>query len=224
MAGGSRTAAQDDRSRSIAACNSEGYTTVPQGPMSDGQIEPGSAAPQPGAPRMTDEVLHSWAPWRICGHGLSSTCAIVAWRSSRYRPTGWIGGVMPAAPLNTSPCCSTTPLPNSDSSRTPNQDVVYGFGMLWPWTRGPSSCRSPTSGPVWVYQLGDQRTDGFGEAGHAASRRSHHGRWRTGPGRRCWTCTTHRCCPAAGRGRRHHPVPEQGPLRVLESSFDHGAP
>ena len=27
---------------------------------------------------------------------------------------------------------------------------------------------------------------------------------------------THRCRPAAGRGRRHHPVPRPGPLRVLE--------
>jgi hypothetical protein len=47
----------------------------------------------------------------------------------------------------------------------PNQDVVYGYGIL-DLAREPVVIQVPDFGDrFWVYQLGDQRTDGFAEVG-----------------------------------------------------------
>jgi hypothetical protein len=47
----------------------------------------------------------------------------------------------------------------------PSQDLIYGFGML-DLAREPVVIQVPDfGGSFWVYQLGDLRTDGFGELG-----------------------------------------------------------
>jgi hypothetical protein len=59
----------------------------------------------------------------------------------------------------------TMPHRNSGFVATPNQDVTYGFGIL-SLDRGPVIVQVPDfDDRFWVYQLGDQRTDGFGELG-----------------------------------------------------------
>src|SRR5215217_8752066 len=59
----------------------------------------------------------------------------------------------------------TTPRPSSALSPPPNQDVAYGFGIL-ALEREPVVVQVPDFGDrFWVYQLGDQRTDGFANLG-----------------------------------------------------------
>ena len=55
--------------------------------------------------------------------------------------------------------------PDEKMVACPNQDVVYGFGPLAPG-REPVVVQVPDFGDrFWVYQLCDQRTDGFAELG-----------------------------------------------------------
>ena len=78
---------------------------------------------------------------------------------------GLVGGVMPAAPLNNVTMLSDYAPPEQRFIATPNQDVVYGFGIL-SLDREPVVVQVPDFGDrFWVYQLGDQRTDGFGDLG-----------------------------------------------------------
>ncbi|MFC0453235.1 DUF1254 domain-containing protein [Rhodococcus jostii] len=78
---------------------------------------------------------------------------------------GLVGGVMPAAPINNITMLSDYAPPEQRFVATPNQDVVYGFGIL-SLDREPVVVQVPDFGDrFWVYQLGDQRTDGFGDLG-----------------------------------------------------------
>ncbi|MBR0648747.1 DUF1254 domain-containing protein [Roseomonas terrae] len=78
---------------------------------------------------------------------------------------GLLDGVAPAAPVNE--ICMLTDYvdPMERIVATPNQDVVYGFGLL-SLDREPVVVQVPDFGDrFWVYQAADQRTDGFAQLG-----------------------------------------------------------
>ena len=72
---------------------------------------------------------------------------------------------MPVAPPNQLCMLTDYISPTQTVVPCPNQDVVYGFGIL-DLAREPVVVQVPDFGDrFWVYQLGDQRTDGFAEVG-----------------------------------------------------------
>jgi hypothetical protein len=74
-------------------------------------------------------------------------------------------GGMPVAPINELCMLSDYISPQQTVVPCPNQDVVYGFG-IFDLAREPVVLQVPDFGRrFWVYQLGDQRTDGFARAG-----------------------------------------------------------
>jgi hypothetical protein len=78
---------------------------------------------------------------------------------------GLMGGVMPCGPLNQIGVLHDYVTPDQKFVACPNQDVVYGFGIL-SLDREPVIVQVPDFGErFWVFQLGDQRTDGFGKLG-----------------------------------------------------------
>ena len=79
-------------------------------------------------------------------------------------PSPGRSGGMPVAPPNEL-CMLTDYIAPTATVPCPNQDVVYGFGIL-DLAKEPVVVQVPEFGDrFWVYQLGDQRTDGFAEVG-----------------------------------------------------------
>ena len=77
----------------------------------------------------------------------------------------YIGGVLPGAPINH--MCLLTDYMKAEQRvvACPNQDVVYGAGSL-DLRREPVVIQVPDFGDrFWVYQVADQRTDGFAKLG-----------------------------------------------------------
>jgi len=74
---------------------------------------------------------------------------------------GLLGGLVPAAPPGSVGMLHDYVTPEERLVACPNQDVVYGFGIL-DAQRGPSVVQVPDFGDrFWVYQVVDQRTDSF---------------------------------------------------------------
>lgn len=74
-------------------------------------------------------------------------------------------GGMPVAPLNRLSMLSDRIAPRCARVPCPNQDVIYGFGMF-DLAASAVVVQVPDFGSrFWLYQLGDQRTDGFAEIG-----------------------------------------------------------
>ena len=74
---------------------------------------------------------------------------------------GLLGGVVPAAPPGSVGMLHDYITPEERLVACPNQDVVYGFGVI-DARRGPSVVQVPDfGGRFWVYQVVDQRTDSF---------------------------------------------------------------
>jgi len=74
---------------------------------------------------------------------------------------GLLGGVVPAAPPGSVGMLHDYIIPQERLVACPNQDVVYGFGII-DARRGPSVVQVPDFGDrFWVYQAVDQRTDSF---------------------------------------------------------------
>jgi hypothetical protein len=74
---------------------------------------------------------------------------------------GLLGGVVPAAPPGSVGMLHDYVTPEERLVACPNQDVVYGFGII-DGQRGPSVVQVPDFGHrFWVYQGVDQRTDSF---------------------------------------------------------------
>jgi len=74
-------------------------------------------------------------------------------------------GGMPVAPPNRLSMLVDRISPRASAVPCPNQDVIYGFGMF---DLGESAVvlQVPDFGDrFWLYQLGDQRTDGFADVG-----------------------------------------------------------
>ena len=74
---------------------------------------------------------------------------------------GLLGGVVPAASPGSAGMLHDYITPEERLVACPNQDVVYGFGVI-DAKRGPSVVQVPEFGSrFWVYQVVDQRTDSF---------------------------------------------------------------
>jgi hypothetical protein len=83
----------------------------------------------------------------------------------RYiKVVGRAGGA-PVAPLNQLAMMTDYISPTAKAAPCPNQDVVYGFGML-DLGKEPLVLQVPDFGDrFWLFQLGDQRTDRFSKLG-----------------------------------------------------------
>jgi len=80
-------------------------------------------------------------------------------------PTVGRSGGMPVAPPNQLCMLTDYISPKQNLVACPNQDVVYGFGVL-DLSVEPVVVQVPDFGDrFWIYQLGDQRTDGFAAVG-----------------------------------------------------------
>ncbi|MFF5468037.1 DUF1254 domain-containing protein [Streptomyces achromogenes] len=78
---------------------------------------------------------------------------------------GLLGGVVPVAPPGSLGMLHDYILPQERVVACPNQDVVYGLGIL-DARRGPSVVQVPDFGDrFWVYQAVDQRTEAFARLG-----------------------------------------------------------
>ncbi|MFG2426986.1 DUF1254 domain-containing protein [Streptomyces sp. NPDC048590] len=76
-----------------------------------------------------------------------------------------LAGVVPGGPPGTIGMLHDYVLPHQRLVACPNQDVVYGFGML-DAEAGPCVVQVPDLGDrFWVIQLVDQRTESFGRLG-----------------------------------------------------------
>ena len=74
-------------------------------------------------------------------------------------------GVLPVGPLNRLTMLTDYIKPEERAVATPNQDVVYGFGIL-SLEKEPVVFQVPDFGErFWIYQLCDQRTDTLGGVG-----------------------------------------------------------
>ncbi len=78
---------------------------------------------------------------------------------------GYMGGIVPVAPANQIGMLTDYIEPEERVVACPNQDVVYGFALL-DFTKDAVVVQVPDFGDrFWVYQVCDQRTDGFAELG-----------------------------------------------------------
>lgn len=78
---------------------------------------------------------------------------------------GLVGGVLPVAPLNRIAMLTDYVKPEQRWVTCPNQDVVYGAGVL-ALDESPAVIQVPDFGKrFWVYQLASTRTDGFAKLG-----------------------------------------------------------
>ena len=77
----------------------------------------------------------------------------------------YVGGVIPTAPIGRLCLLNDYIQPEQRTIACPNQDVVYGVGPLDTHNE-PLVLQVPDFGDrFWVYQLSDQRTDGFANIG-----------------------------------------------------------
>jgi len=78
---------------------------------------------------------------------------------------GYMGGIVPVAPPNQLAMLHDYVAPEERMVACPNQDVVYGFGLL-DFSQEPVVIQVPDFGDrFWVYQVVDQRTDSFAHLG-----------------------------------------------------------
>lgn len=78
---------------------------------------------------------------------------------------GLMGGIIPVAPWNRLAMLSDYVAPEERMVACPNQDVVYGFGLL-ALDESPVVIQVPDFGMrFWVYQVVDARTDSFASLG-----------------------------------------------------------
>ena len=78
---------------------------------------------------------------------------------------GYMGGIVPVAPANQIGMLTDYIVPEERVVACPNQDVVYGFALL-DFSKEAIVVQVPDFGDrFWVYQVCDQRTDGFASLG-----------------------------------------------------------
>ncbi|WP_443939195.1 DUF1254 domain-containing protein [Pedobacter sp. MW01-1-1] len=77
----------------------------------------------------------------------------------------YVGGVIPTAPIGRLCLLNDYIKPDQRTIACPNQDVVYGVGPF-DTQQEPTVLQVPDFGKrFWVYQVSDQRTDGFAKIG-----------------------------------------------------------
>ena len=78
---------------------------------------------------------------------------------------GYLGGILPVAPPNSLTMLRDYVAPEERAVACPNQDVVYGLGII-DFSKEPVVLQVPDfKGRFWVYQIVDQRTDSFAQIG-----------------------------------------------------------
>jgi hypothetical protein len=78
---------------------------------------------------------------------------------------GYMGGIVPVAPANQIGMLTDYIAPQERVVACPNQDVVYGFAIL-DFSKEAVVIQVPDFGDrFWVYQICNQRSDGFAEVG-----------------------------------------------------------
>jgi hypothetical protein len=78
---------------------------------------------------------------------------------------GYMGGIVPVAPPDQLAMLHNYIEPEERVVACPNQDVVYGFGLI-DFSKEPVVIQVPDFGDrFWVYQIVDQRTDSFAQVG-----------------------------------------------------------
>lgn len=158
----------------IFSCNQPTSADKPSVPDSEtGSVvtaAPNEAKPIPSGPvegtRMTDayvkqvaQMAYLWGWPMINVHN----------RKTMYEKlphAGLIGGIVMAAPPNQLAMLTDYVVPEERIVACPNQDVVYGMGLM-NFDKEPALIvQVPDFGDrFWVYQVCDQRTDGFAEIG-----------------------------------------------------------
>jgi hypothetical protein len=145
----------------------------PPGPRTDaGRIDSGPALPvaaaafaaslPAAAPRLADipavaREAYVWG-WPLA---YVHTCR----RQLEKVPSPGNSGGMPVAPVNRLAMLVDRISPRAAAIPCPNQDVIYGFG-IFDLAESPVVLQVPDFGDrFWLYQLGDQRTDGFADLG-----------------------------------------------------------
>jgi hypothetical protein len=84
---------------------------------------------------------------------------------SQAKEPGLTNGILPAAPLNRLAMLSDYVAPEERQVACPNQDVVYGGGMM-ALDQSAVVIQVPDFGKrFWVYQLANLRTDAFAQLG-----------------------------------------------------------
>jgi hypothetical protein len=122
---------------------------------------PGEVTGPTAGARMTEDYLRSvgkvaymWA-WPLVN--MHNRLSIM----EKLPGPGLLGGVVPAAPPGSAAMLHDYVTPEERLVACPNQDVVYGFGII-DAARGPSVVQVPDfGGRFWVYQVVNQRTDSF---------------------------------------------------------------
>jgi hypothetical protein len=117
-------------------------------------------------------TLHAMEPEAI--RGLAREAYVWGWplayvHHCRSRvalvPRAGKSGGLPVAPLNELAMLTDQVAPRTALVPCPNRDVLYGFG-IFDLADTPVILQVPDFGDrFWLYQLGDQRTDGFAEIG-----------------------------------------------------------
>ncbi|MDM0036771.1 DUF1214 domain-containing protein [Variovorax sp. J22P271] len=131
-------------------------------------ISPPSAAPIQGTPegttmpldyaRLLGRFIYVWA-WPM-----ANTHARIAAMEQVPEP-GLQGGILPVAPINSLSMLTDYIDPAQRFVAAPNQDVVYGLSALR-LDKEAVVVQVPDFGSrFWVFQMADQRTDGFGRLG-----------------------------------------------------------
>lgn len=87
---------------------------------------------------------------------------------------GFLGGVMPVAPINKLTIFPDYGTPDQKDVAHPNQDVIYGFGIT-DLDKSPVVIQVPDfQGRFWMYELADQRTDSYCQVGKMYGTKSGH--------------------------------------------------
>jgi len=115
------------------------------------------AAIQPAAIRAAAREAYVWG-WPLAYvHQCRCRVALV--------PAAGKSGGLPVAPLNELAMLTDQIAPRTTFVPCPNRDVLYGFGVF-DLAATPVVVQVPDFGDrFWLYQLGDQRTDGFADLG-----------------------------------------------------------
>lgn len=112
---------------------------------------------QPAAIRAVAREAYVWG-WPLAYvHQCRARVALV--------PAAGKSGGLPVAPLNELAMLTDQIKPRTTVVPCPNRDVLYGFGVF-DLAATPVVVQVPDfGGRFWLYQLGDQRTDGFADLG-----------------------------------------------------------
>jgi hypothetical protein len=150
----------------LTACNSKPPSPAPERPAASAPLPAQETVPGPvPGTRLTEAYvsqvgrsayLWGWPMVNIHDRNLVM---------SKVPEPGYMGGIVPIAPPNQLAMLHDYVVPEERVVACPNQDVVYGFGLL-EFSKEPAVIQVPDFGDrFWVYQIVDQRTDSFAQIG-----------------------------------------------------------